>query len=412
MSQPAIAIIGAGFSGLAAALELEDHGHRVTVFEARDRPGGRVWSQTLDSDDGTSEVIERGAEFIIDGYTHLGRLAERFNLDLIDTGMSYYRRVPVDYPNVSIEDLAEAGQKLTAEMTEDQKDRPVVDLLAHSSLHQDVAEALTARIEISAAIPVDMVPGSALEHVASFKDSPSWRIQGGNQRLADSILRSLSSEVRFNTPVRKVRAAGETINIDTDQGTETFDRVIVALPLQVIRDTSMLQNVLTQEAISSLHKIVQGQAAKFHALLEHEPKESATMSVAGRYWCWTARTSSSSVGKLLSGFIGSSPAISRVRESPNPAKTLEEDCKSLRSDLSFNERSLGVFTDWEKDEFAQGAYSGRSPGVADLELEPLRHVHSHLSLAGEYLGGEKIGLMEGAIRSGQAAAQKTVTALS
>jgi len=39
-----VAILGAGIAGLVAALELRKAGYEVTVLEARDRPGGRVWS--------------------------------------------------------------------------------------------------------------------------------------------------------------------------------------------------------------------------------------------------------------------------------------------------------------------------------------------------------------------------------
>lgn len=53
-------IIGAGTAGLAAARDLQQAGYSVRVLEARDRIGGRVWTnRTL-----ASTPVEFGAEFI------------------------------------------------------------------------------------------------------------------------------------------------------------------------------------------------------------------------------------------------------------------------------------------------------------------------------------------------------------
>lgn len=38
-----VGIVGAGFAGLRCADVLLQHGHRVTIFEARNRVGGRVY---------------------------------------------------------------------------------------------------------------------------------------------------------------------------------------------------------------------------------------------------------------------------------------------------------------------------------------------------------------------------------
>lgn len=57
-----IAIVGAGMAGLTAAYELEQAGWKVTVLEAQDRVGGRVYS----IHDGFAEgqYAEAGGEFI------------------------------------------------------------------------------------------------------------------------------------------------------------------------------------------------------------------------------------------------------------------------------------------------------------------------------------------------------------
>src|ERR1700686_5616238 len=43
-------VVGAGFAGLSAARRLRDRGKSVTLIEARDRVGGRVWNRTAADD--------------------------------------------------------------------------------------------------------------------------------------------------------------------------------------------------------------------------------------------------------------------------------------------------------------------------------------------------------------------------
>ena len=55
-----VAVVGAGFAGLAAARALAAAGASVTVLEARDRVGGR----TLNAEIGDGEVVEVGGQWI------------------------------------------------------------------------------------------------------------------------------------------------------------------------------------------------------------------------------------------------------------------------------------------------------------------------------------------------------------
>ena len=55
-----ILVIGAGMAGLTAARELHDAGETVTVLEARERTGGRVYTDRQFA----GIPVEFGAEFI------------------------------------------------------------------------------------------------------------------------------------------------------------------------------------------------------------------------------------------------------------------------------------------------------------------------------------------------------------
>lgn len=86
-----VVVVGAGFAGLMAAYRIVQAGHEVMVLEARDRVGGRVWSQELIPGDPRT-VIERGAEFVLDGYDVMRAVLAELGLGLADTVMSYYQR--------------------------------------------------------------------------------------------------------------------------------------------------------------------------------------------------------------------------------------------------------------------------------------------------------------------------------
>ena len=85
-----VAVVGAGFAGLAAADALVAAGVDVVVLEARDRVGGRVWSREL----GNGAVVEMGAEFILPGNDTILSYVDRFGLGLWEKGMLYGDREP------------------------------------------------------------------------------------------------------------------------------------------------------------------------------------------------------------------------------------------------------------------------------------------------------------------------------
>ncbi len=79
-SKKSCVIIGAGFSGLAAAYKLKNAGWNVTVLEARDRIGGRVFSHSLPQN--KNLVCELGAEWVGESHERLKALCADFKIPL------------------------------------------------------------------------------------------------------------------------------------------------------------------------------------------------------------------------------------------------------------------------------------------------------------------------------------------
>ncbi|MDQ1496395.1 MAG: monoamine oxidase, partial [Actinomycetota bacterium] len=79
---PRIVIVGAGVSGLAAALRLQDSGLASTVYEANTRIGGRMYSNATNWASG--QVSEWGGELIDSGHKTIQTLARRFGIPLDD----------------------------------------------------------------------------------------------------------------------------------------------------------------------------------------------------------------------------------------------------------------------------------------------------------------------------------------
>jgi monoamine oxidase len=81
-TSPRIAIIGGGIAGLNAAYQLKKAGLKATVYEARSRIGGRIYSVTGAA--GAGLVTDLGGSFINTNHEDMLILAEEFGLSLFN----------------------------------------------------------------------------------------------------------------------------------------------------------------------------------------------------------------------------------------------------------------------------------------------------------------------------------------
>src|ERR1700721_307625 len=109
-----IAILGAGAAGLSAAVELTHAGKRVTILEARDRIGGRMFTRH----DLTSPV-ELGAEFIHGFAPEIFGLLQQHGITIEEVqGQSWCQRKG----ELCSCDFFEETDKILAAMTDDGPD--------------------------------------------------------------------------------------------------------------------------------------------------------------------------------------------------------------------------------------------------------------------------------------------------
>jgi monoamine oxidase len=377
-----VIVIGAGFAGLAAALALADGGRDVLVLEARDRVGGRVWSDRVGG-----EVVERGAEFVLEGYDVLRELATRYGLALADTGMSYYVREPRGVP-VDTETL-QAGGRAVARAAAGRA--TAEQAIAAAGLPPEVAEAVRARVEISSAVAIGDLRPDVLAHAAAFEPLPSHRIAGGNQSLAAAIARELGDRVRLGAQVRAVEPAGGGVRVRAAGGDVDGERAIVAVPLPVLPGLGVEMPAAQREALA---RVATGHAAKLHVPLPRPAAPSAVMSVPDRYWCWTA----ADTPRVLNCFAGSPAAVERLGDGAWP-----ERVAALRPELE-PDTERAVLTSWRDDPYALGAYSAGGVSFRPGDDELLAAAAGLVHFAGEHTAGAWAGLMEGALRSGRRAA--------
>ena len=405
-----VCVVGAGFAGLAAAAALADSGVEPLVLEARERVGGRVHSRRLDN----GAVAELGAEFVERDQQAVAATAARLGLELVGTGMAYGDREPrggigVDRATLHAElgrlrrllaDRPAAAGRGAGELPA--AVRSAADVLAGLPLHPGAREAIAARLQVSAALPVEELAAAVLDHAGStFSTRESVRVGGGNQRIAQRLAERLPGAVHLGVPVEAVAWSATSVRVTAGGGVLDADACVLALPASVTGRVRF-QPPLPAWKADALGRVLYGHAAKLFVPLRRVPPPSAVLSVPDHFWTWTARGQTGRVQPLVSAFAGSAPALARLQVAAGPATWLAR-VRALRPDLDLDEAGV-VLSTWDDDPWVQAAYSTRGVAVDPADAELLARPVGPLHFAGEHTAGAWAGLMEGALRSGARAA--------
>ena len=366
-------------------------GAEVTVFEARDRVGGRVHSGLLEN----GAVVELGAEFVLPGYEVLRETAARLGLELFEKGTLYGDREPRDGPPVTRDELIAADEALRHPGT-----GSIADALERLVSSPGAREAVAARLAISSAYELEDQDAAALaEGATRFGEFPSHGIVGGNDRIALALAERLGGRVRTSTAVSRVAWSAEGVVVRAGGAEAAADACVIATPAPHALELEW-DPPLPQWKLDALAAVRYGQAAKLFLPLETAVPPSQTLSVPLRFWTWTQHGI-----PAASSFAGSPSALELLEVDRGPEKWAEA-VRRLRPELAYADASPLLST-WHDDPWARGAYSARTLS-SPLADEPLARPVGVVAFAGEHTAGRWHGLMEGALRSGVRAASQIV----
>ena len=261
-----VLVIGAGFAGLSAARQLLRRGVDVLVVEARDRVGGRVWTETTPS----GAVVDQGGQWIGPGQDHLQALADECGVRTFPTfttghgvemregkRFTYGWLVPTSDAAAAAEgveaifDLDVAAQDVPLGAPWDAEDAAVLDEQTLGSWTRAHVGSPAARAVLAAAVksvfgaePGELsllftlfylhAGGGLMNLARTTGGAQERRFAGGAQQLALRLADELGSRLHLSSPVVAVEHGdtGVVATLSTQQGEARIGarRAVVAMP--------------------------------------------------------------------------------------------------------------------------------------------------------------------------------------
>ncbi|WP_062520304.1 flavin monoamine oxidase family protein [Demequina silvatica] len=423
-------VVGAGVSGLAAARLLHREGRHVMVLEARDRIGGRVWTQR---EGGT--VTDLGASWIhgVAGCT-VAAAAGAFGMRMHEFTVGSYQvdGRPIAYFSTQGERL---GDDAAAAFAADVRavDAALAEAIADSGAldsYRDVTErALAAqgwdcervsRVREFLEHRTEEQYGAWIEDLAAHGldddavEGDEVVFPDGYDRLPAALAAGL--DVRLGHVVTRVEWASDGVRVHVGDGSLLVAATaVVTVPVGVLRSGDLefsptlpepVAGALSRLEMNAFEKVVLRFPTRFwgegaYAIRQQGPE--------GRWWhSWYDLTDLHGTPTLLTFAAGpAAREISGWRPDRVAASVMAQLRRLYGADVP--EPSRVDVTDWQSDPFARGAYAYMVPGSTTGDHDALATpVGGVLHLAGEATWTDDPATVPAALLSGHRAASRVL----
>ncbi|MEV0412157.1 NAD(P)/FAD-dependent oxidoreductase [Streptomyces sp. NPDC050448] len=468
-----VAVVGAGISGLTAALTLQDAGVDCTLYEANpSRVGGRMWSQRTHWAYGqTSEI---GGELIDTGHKKILELCRRFSLpteDFLGGGPNgaeevlwfngtYYPRAQADEDFKAVyqalrRDLQEAGEVSWNSST------PAGTALDNMTLYEWIetripgghgsrlGRFIDVAYNVEYGADTDQQSALALVLLMGYQPNPGnfnvwglsnerYHITGGNDLLPNAIAQALPAGSlvmgRELVAVRVGSDGTQTLTFNDSGATRTVvaDHTVLCLPLPILQriDLSgagfdpLMKNLLRDARMGHCTKLNMQFTARPWRGTGPWPGISAgdcfTDSDVQQTWD-TTKVQPGNGGILLQYGGGSlagalTPATPFATETDPYVSTLAD--RVLTGVDAFFPGTKAVWNGraqlsaWHRNPYSLGAYSYWPVGYLHRYARYEGTAQGRVHIGGEHCSYDFQGFMEGGATEGERAAREVIAALT